>query len=270
MDSRDRLRSTFDQVALLYDQARPGYPEPLFDDVVSLSGIAPHGRILEIGCGTGQATLPLARRGYWMVCVELGASLADVARQRLLGYPQVTIHHCAFEEWPLPESGFALVVSATAFHWIDPAIAYPKAAQALQPGGAIALFWNLHVGTDADEGFFEAAHEIYRRKAPELARDDHFPLPRPEQVSPWVKEEIEKTGLFGPVTVRRYTWEQSYDATGYIQLLDTYSGHRNLDGKARQQLHAGITQLIETQFSGRVTKGYLTLLYVAHRLPGRG
>src|SRR4051812_16898944 len=98
MDSRDRLRSTFDQVALLYDQARPGYPEPLFDDVVTLSGIAPHGQILEIGCGTGQATLPFARRGYPIVCVELGASLASVARQRLAGYPDVTVHHSAFEE----------------------------------------------------------------------------------------------------------------------------------------------------------------------------
>jgi ubiquinone/menaquinone biosynthesis C-methylase UbiE len=57
------LRSTFDRTALLYDKVRPGYPEELFEDVVSLSGVPAGGRVLEVGCGTGQATLPLARRG---------------------------------------------------------------------------------------------------------------------------------------------------------------------------------------------------------------
>jgi ubiquinone/menaquinone biosynthesis C-methylase UbiE len=62
-EERNRLRATFDQVAPLYDEAHPTYPEELFDDVVSLSGIPPGGRILEIGCGTGQATVLFARRG---------------------------------------------------------------------------------------------------------------------------------------------------------------------------------------------------------------
>ena len=59
-EERNRLRKIFDEAALLYDEARPGYPDELFDDVVSLSGIAPEGRILEIGCGTGRATMSSA------------------------------------------------------------------------------------------------------------------------------------------------------------------------------------------------------------------
>ncbi len=62
-EEKPPLRATFDRAALLYDEARPGYPEALFDDVVSLSRLPPGGRILEIGCGTGQATLPFACRG---------------------------------------------------------------------------------------------------------------------------------------------------------------------------------------------------------------
>jgi hypothetical protein len=42
---RDRLRTTFDGAALLYDEVRPGYPENLFDDVVALSGIPAGGRV---------------------------------------------------------------------------------------------------------------------------------------------------------------------------------------------------------------------------------
>ena len=63
-------RFVFDEIAELYDRARPGYPEALVDDVVALSGIAPGGRILEIGSGTGKATEAFARRGFRIVCLE--------------------------------------------------------------------------------------------------------------------------------------------------------------------------------------------------------
>lgn len=139
-DVRLHLRTTFDGDALLYDEVRPGYPEALFDDVVSLSGIPSGGRILEIGCGTGQATVPLARRGYRILCVELGDNLVAVARRNLKDYPLVEIRTGDFEEWPLEAGTFDLAVSATAFHWLDPPVAYRKVANALTPGGALALF----------------------------------------------------------------------------------------------------------------------------------
>jgi SAM-dependent methyltransferase len=95
---RNRLRTTFDEAASLYDEVRPGYPGELFDDVVSLSGIPAGGRILEIGCGTGQATVPFARRGYRILCIELGENMAAVARRNLEGYPQAEVRTGAFEE----------------------------------------------------------------------------------------------------------------------------------------------------------------------------
>src|ERR1051326_4367553 len=124
MEERKRRRTPYDEIAQLYDQARPGYPEALFDDVVSLSGIVPGGRILEIGCGTGKATVPLARRGYRILGIELGANLAAVAQRNLAGYPEAEVRIGAFEEWPVEGEAFDLVIAATAFHWLDPAIAY--------------------------------------------------------------------------------------------------------------------------------------------------
>ena len=118
-EERHRLRATFDQVALLYDEARPGYPEALFDDVVSLSEMSSGGRILEIGCGTGQATVPFARRGYRILCIGLGENLASVARSKLAPYPQVEMRTGAFEDWPEERSAFDLAVSAEAFHWLN-------------------------------------------------------------------------------------------------------------------------------------------------------
>src|SRR3712207_9472293 len=85
-----RLRAIFDEDAERYDRARPGYPPALFDDLAALAGIGPGCRVLEIGCGTGQATVPLAERGCEVVAVELGPQMAAVARRNLARFPAVT------------------------------------------------------------------------------------------------------------------------------------------------------------------------------------
>jgi len=264
-DERQRLRATFDGAALLYDEARPGYPEALFDDVVALSGIPPGGWALEIGCGTGQATAPLARRGYRVLCVELGENLATVARRNLAGYPLVEVQTGDFESYTLPEDAFDLAVSAMAFHWLNPEIAYPKAARSLRPGGTIALFWNVHVHSDASEGFFEATQEIYAREAREIWDHSYEGPPQPDE-APDRTGEIEGSGVFEAVTRHDYRWDQTYDAEGYIRVLNTYSGHRSLDEASRQRLFRGISDLIEEEYDGRIVKGYLTTLFVARRL----
>jgi len=261
---RNRLRTTFDEAASLYDEVRPGYPDELFDDIVSFSGIPPAGRILEIGCGTGQATVPFARRGYHILCIELGENLVTVARRNLEGYPLAEVRTGAFEEWPLQEEAFDLAISATAFHWLDPAVAYPKAARALRKGGSLALFWNVHVHSDASEGFFEEVQRIYEREAPEIVGPDDHSLPQPSEV-PDRTAEIEDSGMFGGITARHYRWDETYNTGGYLRVLSTYSGHRSLHDDTRERLLRGIADLADTKFGARIVKGYLTTLYVAHR-----
>src|SRR2546428_15528 len=80
--------------------AGPGSPAALFSDLAELACIGPGCRVLEIGCGTGQATIPLAERGCEIVCVELGPSLAAVARRKLARFGSVRVEVAAFEAWP--------------------------------------------------------------------------------------------------------------------------------------------------------------------------
>src|SRR5262249_27615202 len=81
------LRTPFDANAELYDAARPSYPEERVDEVVLRSGIPPGGRILEIGAGTGKATLSFARRGYAILALEPGGNMAAVLRRSVAGFP---------------------------------------------------------------------------------------------------------------------------------------------------------------------------------------
>jgi protein-L-isoaspartate O-methyltransferase len=78
-ENTELLRGTFNSVAAIYDEVRPCYPAALFDDLVRLAELKPGDRLLEIGCATGKATLPLPRRGLSVMCIELGANLAALA-----------------------------------------------------------------------------------------------------------------------------------------------------------------------------------------------
>ncbi len=152
------LRTIFNQSARDYDQVRPGYPEELIADAISISGIPEGGRVLEIGCGTGQATIPFAKRGYSMLCLDIGKDLVALARENCGAYPKVDIHNLSFEDWNPKGSLFDLVISATAFHWIPAEIGYPKATQVLKTGGYIAFFWHLHPTPYTD--FFRAVQKV--------------------------------------------------------------------------------------------------------------
>ena len=156
---RERLRQTFDQAADSYDRVRPDYPDELFDDLVALTGVTPGDHLLEVGCATGKATRPLARRGFRITCIELGAGLAATARVNLAGFP-VEVIQGAFEQWQ-PTEPASLVYAATAWHWIDPAVRYQRAWRALRPGGHLAIWGAGHVFTDGGDPFFLEIQDVY-------------------------------------------------------------------------------------------------------------
>jgi len=257
---RLQLRAKFDEVAALYDAVRPGYPAQLYDDIRALSGVPDGGDILEIGCGTGQATLPLAQRGYRITCVELGAELAAIARRNLAAYPNVEARIGAFETEPLPEEAYDLVISATAFHWVAPE-SYPKLARVLRPQGAIALFWNKHIAGAVDGGFFDRIQTLYQQHAPAFT-EDWKGLPSADEL-PDESAALTATGLFSAFTVRRYPWVAHYDAVDYVNQLATYSDHLALPADRRQRLHDSIARMIDDEFGGEIAKQYLAVLYVA-------
>lgn len=260
VDPADRtLRGIFDEDAELYHRIRPGYPAELYDDLAELARIGPGCRLLEIGPGTGKATVELARRGCQILAVELGANLAAVARRNLAGYPRAEIVVSAFESWPLPGEPFDVVLSATAFHWLDPAVRVTKSADALRDGGALAVIETHHVdGGTAD--FFVEVQQCYERFDPDTEPGHRLP---PAARIPAQLPEVAASARFGPLVFRRYEWEASYSTAGYLDLLSTYSGHRAM--AARAEHLACVAELIDRRFGGRISKQYLTQLCLAYR-----
>ena len=253
-----------DQVARLYDQARPGYPAALFNDIVSYANLAVDARILEIGCGTGQATLPMARRGFGIDCVEPGAQMAAIARVKFAEYPAVTVISADFESFSAPQGAYDLALSATAFHWVDSRIRFRKAHDLLKSGGTLALFWHIPVLTTASRRSFEAIEQVYRRQAPELTASQQEP-PSPARVSTEYEDLIPASGCFTDLEIKKHYVATTYSAGAYIDLLSTFSDHRRLKASKRQRLLAGIKQTIADEFAGSILRETVALLYLARR-----
>ena len=260
MDERERRRQTFDEVAELYATARRPYPEELIDEVVRLAGLGQGSAVVEIGCGTGQATRALVDRGLTVTCVELGERLAAIARRSLEAYPQADVVHADFERWEPPRRDYDAVVAFNSFHWLDPERRYELVARLLRPNGTLALVEPRHVVPVGGDAIFLEMQKDYR--AVGLAGDD--PPEGPEDV-PDLGAEIEASGLFTDVVVRRHLFTRTYTADEFVALMDTASDHRLLPDDVREELRRRKRRRIEARPGGTLEMTHLAIVHVARR-----
>jgi protein-L-isoaspartate O-methyltransferase len=250
----DKKRSeTFNEIAPLYDTARPDYPAGLVEDLIELASLTTSSSILEIGTGTGKATLPFAEKGYKVHCLEPGKNLVTVAAKNLELFPAVTFENVTFEDWPIQTAAFDLVMSAQAFHWIPATIAYPKVATALKKSGRIALFWNL--ADNPEEEVFcqlDRAHQQYT----------NFVLKPAPQQRQQQENDLLQCGYFTDIAIREYPRSIRYSTQQYLDLLKTQSDYLILSPAQQQHLVQEIAEILNSN-GGWLDKPYTTLLMVA-------
>jgi SAM-dependent methyltransferase len=263
--SGQNLRTTFEEDPELYDRARPKYPAQVFDDLAALAQLPKFARIVEIGCGTGQATLPLAERGYQMTCVELGEQLAALTRRKLWRFPSVEVISSDFETWHPPHGDFDAVVSFTAFHWITPNVRYEKTASLLRDGGMLAVVATQHVLPPDGDDFFADVQRDYEAVVPDEPSTKVGTPSHPDAI-PDLSAEISASGFFRNLGARRYLWDVIYTADEYVAVLNTYSGPRAFDDTRRERLFECIHRRVGERPHGKVRKTYLAILNVAQRL----
>jgi hypothetical protein len=155
-------------------------------------------------------------------------------------------------------------VAATSFHWLDPEARLDKVADALRPGGAVALISTHHVA-GGDGPCFAEVQRCYETWMPWTPKG--LALPNASDVPHQDTNDFEASGHFAKPAFRRYERELTYTTREYRDLLLSYSGHRALAPDAREGLLACIGELIDTRFGGRIAKRYMTELTVAHRRP---
>ena len=221
-----------------YDAVRPGYPSELVAAVVAFASSSPI-RAVEVGAGTGLATDSFATLGLSITCVEPDPEMAEILARRFAGNDSIDVVIGRFEDWMPPAGGVDLLYCAQAWHWVSPSTRLQLAANALVPGGVIALFGHGYNFVDATvEAELDA---VYRRIAPVLLADPAKP-PRPTASA---LTELADSPLFESVRVADFSRIVPYATHDYLRLLTTFSPHRMLAPDTLQALLAGIAAVID-------------------------
>jgi SAM-dependent methyltransferase len=261
MTSQAKLRRTFNAEAELYDKARPHYPPELFDALLRVTALPPRAKLLEIGPGTGQATQPLAERGYSITAIELGKELAAIARRKLQQYPNVEVIAGAFEDADLPAQAYDLVFSATAFHWLKPEAKFAKPHHTLRDNGHLAVIHTNHVSDEQGDAFFYISHPIYEKYFPS-SKERRFQLPRITDLTPPKLD----TQLFELTHFECFPLVMHYTTETFIELISTYSPTLALSDDKRALFLKEIAHCVDTQFNGTLIRHFAMSLAVAKKL----
>ena len=259
---RDEGRVVFGTDAAAYAAARPGYPDRVYDLLRERSGLRPGTRVLEIGAGSGQATRRLLELGADVVAVEPDPRMADHLRDLDFAGRPLRIMVRAFEETSLPPGSFDLVVSATAFHWVEPSVALPMVTSALRERGFLALWWNVFGDPDAPDPFHDATEPILRDLSP-------GPGAGPPRKPPALNVDARRGELaaagFTDIHHEIIPWTLVLTAERTRLLYRTYSNIARLPDPDRQRVLNGIEAIARDEFADRVERRMLTPVYTARR-----
>jgi SAM-dependent methyltransferase len=263
-------RVYFDEIVESYDKARWDYPGELYEDIFSYSQGGK--KAMEIGAGTGRATVPFLDRGYDVTAIEMGVNMADFLLRKFKGNPRFSVINDTFENATIDGGDYDIVYAASAFHWVDAEIGCPKVSRLLKEGGTFALFRNNALPADGEE-LYEEIQRVYvkyynayytsnKRPVRKTPGDFHTPS---EIYTSFRFEGMERYG-FRDVTMKFYNASHTYGADEYIALLDTYSDHRALPRRNRAGLYSGIKEAILRR-GGRHRLDSIFQLYMGRKSP---
>jgi len=256
--------TSFDADVANYERARPPYPQELFDCVSRTCGIGPGTRILEIGPGTGQATLRLLDLGAHVVAIEPGHNMVERLRARVEGRPCEVVES-TFEAAQIDrqvDGPYDIAVAATSFHWVDPSIAIPKLAGLLRVEGWLALWWNVHGALHGHDDEFGAA--VGQIAARFQTKERRTATPYPFDIDARVAD-LTAGGHFEVADHVVLPWTWVHDSASIRALFASFSDWSTLPEPDRTQALDAVAAVVDERFGGTITRDYTTVLFVARR-----
>ena len=162
-------RLVFAEVAREYDRFRPSYPDALFDTIVEFGDLRAGDPALEIGAGTGKATVGFLERGLRVHALEPTTGMAAIARAK-----GVDVEESLFETWDLAGRRFRLAYAAQAWHWVTGDDRYDRASGRALAGRDVRTLLEQGPGVDRRAG----------RRQRRCLRHVHAPDARRRDVEP--------------------------------------------------------------------------------------
>jgi ubiquinone/menaquinone biosynthesis C-methylase UbiE len=236
---------SFEQVADLYERARPEYPPEAVAWLVEQLDLRAGRTVLDLGAGTGKLTRALVDTGAEVIAVEPGeAMLAELRR----AVPQVNALHGAAEAIPLADDRVDAVTVGQAFHWFRFDEAVPELHRVLRTRGGVALLWN---NRDQDDALQQEISELIAPLVP-AGRAASYNSSR----------FLAETDLFDPLEEREFRFAQQLDADGLVGRIASISFVAAAPADTRSALEGRIRAVVDAR-GGSVPFPYVTSVYLS-------
>lgn len=255
-------KTVFNQIISDYAIARPGYPSELYDDIVEFSMLKQDAEILEIGAGPGQATDYFVKNGYSITALEIGNEQVRYLSDKYSGYRNFKPICSSFENYNCLSETYNLVFSATAFHWIEPEIGYPKAYNLLKKNGTLAVFWHMYSIIREPSEMFNEICKIFQKYAPEL--DDFISNDEAEALNRLRFSQIQTNKLFDKPDYKVYRWIDEYTTERYVKLLNSYTDIHEMDEDKRNAVLQSVAEFIESK-NGKILVPQEVRLFIVRK-----
>jgi len=252
MASDPTFRSYKADQAKTYAKGRPGYPENIFKLIYEHHAKTggKFGRILDVGCGPGTATMSLAEEFNEAIGIDPGVEMINTARE--IGGKTKSGKDIRFEICPAEKclnadgvepGSVDMLTSAMAAHWFDMEVFWPQAAALLKPGGTIALWTfashHCHPSTPNHAEIQRIAYRLeredlapYELKPNRVSRDMYDDLTLPWQISTpvpdlpesqFVRYEFNRDGVIPEGEKEFFSGSQEQTLEGVERSLETAS-----------------------------------------------
>lgn len=246
-----------------YHLARPPYPPAVWDMLRQRGGLRSGISILKIGAGTGLATEHLLdHEPRRLLAVEPDGRLAEFLRARL-HRPELEVVEQAFEELDEASQSYDLVVSATAFHWLDAVPALRRIHALLRDGGAVALIWNVFGDSIRPDPFHEASAHLFAGHRPSPSGGGTTQTPYGLDSEARLRDFDEASFHCDPPVM--FEWTLTLDPPAVRRLYATYSNVVALEEGKREALLDVLEDLARNDFGGVVTRNMTTSVFTARR-----
>lgn len=259
-------------IAVTYDEVRPSYPDMLIQDVISKTNLITSSKILEIGAGTGKATVQFAEKGYSINAIEIGEDMAEILKSKCTIYPKVTIQITSFEDWKPDQEIYDMIYCAQAFHWLDVNVKYKKCHDLLKDNGYLALFWYSPCMDDFSITISNKVDEILNKHLANNQTQKETPQrPMHSGVADddTRQKEIEDSGLFKIVEKLEYTYELKEDVEKFIQSKNSIPGFAAsldcLDEESINIIKNEINEIL-SQYGGYYSMKFNYTLFITQKL----
>jgi SAM-dependent methyltransferase len=244
-------RTKFGEDPAAYDFARPAYPAELFSWLEERCGYGPETDCLDIGAGTGHATLPILETPVRSIlAIEPDAALAERLRSKTSN-PRLTLAVQRFEDAALPDNQFGFAFAATSFHWLPRMKSLARVLASLKPGGWFAMWWSVYHDPARPDAFDRATADLFSG----LEQDPEATSNRPAFALDINARlgELRSAG-FAETQHRLFRQQIAFTPERLAALYATFSRVRMAPEDKRNHLMSEVERIVREKFGGAVAR----------------